>query len=258
MPGFCCPSLLYQITSKMKALVFEKPGLLKEVLKLAEEVPFPVIKPTQVLVAVKASPVNPADHLFTQGKYRRRPIYPQIAGLEGSGIIVGCGKSVIHFKAGDHVAFRGVGTWAEQVAIEEQELIKIDRELPFEISCQIALNGITAQGLLTEAGLKAGDFLLLNAASASLSGLILQLAAAKGIRTIALVKNLKNEQELRALGVENVLLQEDPAFGRQATGSYRRPKDAVFYGCGWGCGTDNSNSFNGAIRDSPVIWQSEC
>jgi NADPH:quinone reductase len=192
----------------MKALVFEKPGELAEVIHLSD-VEKPKISATQVLVSVKARPVNPSDHLFVRGVYRKKPVYPQIAGLEGSGMIIECGELVVGFQAGDHVAFRALNTWAEYCAVEQEKLIKINQDLPFDVSAQVGLNAITAVALLEEANVPPGGLLLLNAASSSLSGLVIQLALAKGIRVIALVNDEKHRQALMALGVENVFLQQD-------------------------------------------------
>ncbi len=207
----------------MKALIFETAGDYREVLKL-KEIQEPEMGDHEVRIKVKARPVNPSDLMFIKGRYRRKPQFPQIAGLEGSGVISETGAQVRHFKAGDHVAFRAPGTWAEEVVVNENDLIKIGRDLPFEVSAQLPLNGITAQAVLMEASLTKGDVLLINAANSSLAGLIIQLAAAKGIRVFALVRDLKNEQEIKELGAEQVLAQDDPQLNEilaQALGEIR-------------------------------------
>ncbi|HEX9514075.1 MAG TPA: zinc-dependent alcohol dehydrogenase family protein [Puia sp.] len=193
----------------MKAIRFHQPGKPEDVLKL-EEIAEPAPSPTQVLIKVKASPVNPSDILFIQGNYRRKPIYPQIAGLEGSGIIAECGKAVTSFKMGDFVAFRAPGTWSKYCLAEESSLIPINRSLPFAISSQVGLNPMTAIGLLSEAPLEKGDFLLLDTASSTVSGIAIQLAVAKGIRVLALVRDPRPIPELTSLGVETSFLQDDP------------------------------------------------
>jgi NADPH:quinone reductase-like Zn-dependent oxidoreductase len=197
----------------MKALQFEKTGKLEEVLQLTET-PMPSISPTQVLVQVKARPVNPADQLFVKGVYRKRPVLPQIAGLEGSGTIVECGSAVSGFAPGDHVAFRAAGTWAGYCAVEQEALIPIHRNIHFTTSCQVALNPITAIALLQEARLKAGDRLLLNAASSSLAGIIIQMALHKGIQVVGLVHHAQHIPALQALGAQ-ALLQDDAALAEQ-------------------------------------------
>ncbi len=195
----------------MKALVFEKAGELSEMVHLSE-VEKPEISASQVLITVKARPVNPSDYLFVKGVYRKKPNFPQIAGLEGSGIIVECGEEVADFNVGDHVAFRALNTWAEYCAVEQEDLIKINQNIPFEVSSQVGLNAITAVALLEEAKIKAGDFLLINAASSSVSSIIIQLAMSKGIKVIALVNDSRHKPALISLGVEAVFLQDDAAL----------------------------------------------
>lgn len=195
----------------MKALLFEKAGELSEMVHLSE-VEKPEISTTQVLISVKARPVNPSDYFFVKGVYRKKPVFPQIAGLEGSGIILECGKEVADFNVGEHVAFRALNTWAEYCAVEQKDLIKITKKLSFEVSAQVGLNAITAVALLEEAKVKAGDFLLINAASSSVSGVIIQLAISKGIKVITLINDLRHKPALTSLGVETVFLQDDAAL----------------------------------------------
>ncbi|HMH20962.1 MAG TPA: zinc-dependent alcohol dehydrogenase family protein [Puia sp.] len=198
----------------MKALRFHEAGRLADVLKL-EDIPQPAPSPTQVLIEVKASPVNPSDIYFIQGAYRRKPVYPQTAGLEGSGIVVTCGENVISARPGDHVSFRLPGTWSQYCLAEDSSLIRITRDIPFSISSQIGLNPMTAFALLSETSLQKDDWLLLNTASSTVAGIILQMAVAKGINVIALIRDLVHVPALNALGARHVFLQEDPDLVRK-------------------------------------------
>jgi len=71
----------------MKALVFARAGEPRDVLQLAD-VPAPLPGPETVVVEVQARPIHPADLAFIRGQYRVRPALPQVAGLEGAGIVV--------------------------------------------------------------------------------------------------------------------------------------------------------------------------
>jgi NADPH:quinone reductase-like Zn-dependent oxidoreductase len=195
----------------MKALVFDHPGELHEAIKL-KEIEEPIVGSTQVLVKVYARPVNPSDYLFAKGVYRKKPIYPQIAGLEGSGLIVACGQNVTEFAVGDHVAFRTMNTWAEYCLVDHENLVEIEWPLPFEISSQVGLNAITAIALLEESKVKSGEFLLLNAASSSVGGLIIQMAVRRGIHVVGLVNDRRYKNELLPLGAKAVFSQEEEAL----------------------------------------------
>lgn len=192
----------------MKSINFEQTGLAKDVLFLTNS-EIPKILPGEVLVKVMARPINPSDYMFIQGQYRIKPNLPQIAGLEGSGIIVNLDETVSGFKAGDHVAFRSTGTWAEYVTVKEKELIRIKPDIPFEISCQIALNPVTAYALFELAECRTGAFLLISAASSALSGIIIQIAKEKGVKVICLVRDVERRNELLCIGAFEVLSEND-------------------------------------------------
>jgi NADPH2:quinone reductase len=192
----------------MKSINFEQTGLAKDVLFLTNS-EIPKILPGEVLVKVMARPINPSDYMFIQDQYRIRPNLPQIAGLEGSGIIVNLDEAISDFKAGDHVAFRSTGTWAEYVTVKEKELISIKPDIPFEISCQIALNPVTAYALFVLTECKTDAFLLISAASSALSRIIIQIAKEEGVKVICLVRDVERRNELLQLGAFEVLSEND-------------------------------------------------
>src|SRR5262249_32946164 len=67
-------------------------------------------------VKLAARPIHPADLAFIRGQYRVRPSLPQVAGLEGAGIVVDSAPGS-PFSVGQRVAFRCPGTWADIVSV---------------------------------------------------------------------------------------------------------------------------------------------
>lgn len=193
----------------MKTIQFNKAGIALDVLHYAAYEK-PTYSNEEVLVKVMARPINPSDYMFIEGQYRTKPQLPQIAGLEGSGIISAVGQSVIGLKKGDHVAFRGVGSWAEYITLKPESLIAVNRDMPFEQSAQLALNPVTAFALLELARLKPKGFLCISSATSALSAVIIQLAAQKGIQVIGLVRDIQHKEALLGLGAIAVLDQNDP------------------------------------------------
>ena len=53
----------------MQAIIFEQPGRAEEVLAV-RDMPSPVPGRGQVLIHVAARPIQPADFLFIEGRYR--------------------------------------------------------------------------------------------------------------------------------------------------------------------------------------------
>jgi len=158
-------------------------------------------------VKMLASPVNPADLLFINGVYRIKPQLPQIAGLEGVGIIdkVQDGSP---FNINALVAFRHKGLWAEYAIVPENKLILLPDNFPIGKGSQLSLNPITAYALLEEASLQQDDWLLINAGNSGVSKIIIQLARLRRIRTIVVTRNEIEADGLDLIGATKVLTSQ--------------------------------------------------
>jgi NADPH:quinone reductase-like Zn-dependent oxidoreductase len=187
----------------MKALYFEREGEPLDVLQLKETA---VPEPGENEVRIKwlGSSINPADVLFIQGKYRFKPQFPQIAGLEGAGIVDATGSNV-QLSPGTLVAFLYRNAWAEYVIVPEKELFVLPEKFPVEKAMQFVLNPATAWGLLHRASLQAGDWLLLSAGNSSVSSIITQIARTREIQVISIVRSGEYESKLKELGAVAVI-----------------------------------------------------
>jgi len=168
----------------MRAIVFERTGEPRDVLALCE-VPTPTVGPGQVLVAVEASPVHPADFGFIRGSYRVKPSFPQIAGLSGAGHVLATGDGV-RLARGVRVAFRWPGAWAEQVAVRVERTFVVPEDIAAEVAAQFPVNPITAWGLLDVARAQPGQWLGLTAASSSVAALVGALAGERGLHVVGI------------------------------------------------------------------------
>src|SRR5687767_12368436 len=104
----------------MKAVVIHQFGG-PEVLQLTQ-VPDPIVKPSEVLVQVLATSVNPLDYQIRRGDYPLEVALPAIIGHDVAGIVVAIGSAVKDFKVGDAVyysprIFEGQGSYAEFHAV---------------------------------------------------------------------------------------------------------------------------------------------
>src|SRR5581483_9135464 len=113
-----------------------------------------------------ARPIQPADLFFIRDQYRFRPKLPQVAGLEGIGVVVGGGANK-RIATGSRVAFRWPGTWAEFAAVPEDRLIPVPDDVPDAVACQIALNPLTAWALVNEAELEPHDWIVMTAGAST-------------------------------------------------------------------------------------------
>jgi NADPH:quinone reductase-like Zn-dependent oxidoreductase len=162
----------------------------------------PVLGPGQVLVAVEARPIHPADLAFVRGTYRLRPHFPQVAGLSGAGRVVEAAPTV-PLTPGTRVAFRWPGAWAEQVAVPVERTFAVPDDISMEDAAQLPLNPITAWGLLEMAEVGPGDVIAITAPTSSVSRITRALAEARGVRVIEIGRNGATPpvvERLRALG----------------------------------------------------------
>lgn len=170
----------------MQALIFEAVGEPGEVLKAAEIAP-PEAGADHALVRVTARPIQPADLAFIRGQYRIRPQFPQVAGLEGAGIVLSApaGGGI---APGTRVAFRWPGSWADIAAVPLSRLVPIPPDVADDAACQISLNPLTAWALLDDAKAVEDDWVILTAASSTVASLIAAICRVRGIRTLGVVR----------------------------------------------------------------------
>lgn len=187
----------------MKAVQFTSLGLPTEVLKVVE---LPKPEPAEGEIRVKVTKANiiPADIMFIQGKYGTRPELPQIGGFEGTGTVDACGDGV-EMPLGTGVIFTGSGVWAEYVCIPAKTAIPKPQAMSDDVACQAFVNPFTAYGMLMEADLQAGDWLMLTAANSAFSKFVIQLASQRGINVVGTVRSDEQKQALLDLGAKAII-----------------------------------------------------
>jgi NADPH:quinone reductase-like Zn-dependent oxidoreductase len=175
----------------VRAAVFDDPGEPSEVLAVREAVA-PTADAGEVVVAVDASVVQPADSMFIGGRYRIRPSCPQVAGLEGTGTVVAAGAGS-RIALGTRVAFRHPGAWAERVAVPEGRCYVVPDDIPREAAAQFALNPVTAWALLDEVGAAHGDWIALSAARSAVAQIVARIADTRGVAVVGLARPGRTE-----------------------------------------------------------------
>lgn len=148
-----------------------------------EEAPVPDISPNEVLVRIVAASVNPVDWKIREGHLKQMIPYPLplTLGWDVSGVVDAVGAAVTRFKVGDAVYSRPDikrnGTYAEYVAIREDEIAHKPKTISHVEAASLPLAGITAwEVLFTAAELKAGQTVLIHAGSGGVGSLAIQLA----------------------------------------------------------------------------------
>ena len=187
----------------MKRIIVKGIGEPEEVLAVQEQED---LKPKsgEVLVQMEVIPIHPADLLVMRGRHVFSAQYPCGTGIEGAGRVITHGEGVSEPAIGTRVALPFGGTWAEQVTIPAAAVIPLPDSIPLYQGAMLALNPVTALGLL--AGMKSGEWLIHNAANSSLGRLITRVAKFKGIRNISVIRRTGLEEELLANGADKVMI----------------------------------------------------
>jgi NADPH:quinone reductase-like Zn-dependent oxidoreductase len=175
----------------VRAAVFEHAGEPAHVLAV-QDIPGPEPRSDEVIVHVDTSVVQPADSMFIRGRYRIQPSFPQVAGLEGTGIVVAAGAGST-IAAGTRVSFRQPGAWAERVAVPAARCYAVPEGIPVDAAAQFALNPVTAWALLDEARAEDGDWIASSAPRSAVARLVASIARQRGVHVLGLSRPGREE-----------------------------------------------------------------
>jgi len=224
---------------------------------ILEDAPDPEIRADQVLVRVRASALNHLDLAVRHGVHGMRVPMPHILGSDIAGEVISAGDLCWRVKPGARVllapglscrqcakclagldnecpryAMFGTvidGGNAELVAAPEYAAIPIPDDLTFEQAAATPLVFLTAWHMLfTRARLKAGEDVLVLAASSGVGSAAIQLAKLFHCRVIATAGGDAKMELAHRLGADHVIdhyRQDVAAEVRQLTG--RRGVDVV-------------------------------
>jgi NADPH2:quinone reductase len=165
----------------MLAAVITAPGP-PEVLEV-RDVAIPRPGPHEVLVRVHASALNRADIMQREGRYPPPPDSPKdIPGLEFAGEVASTGERATMWKTGDRVfGLVGGGAHAEFLVAHERTVAAVPASLDWGSAAAVPEAFITAHdALVTQAGLRPGETVLIHAVGSGVGLAAVQLARALG------------------------------------------------------------------------------
>jgi len=196
----------------MKAIYLNEAGGVDQLQYV--EVAKPIIKSTEVLIAVKAISINPVDVKARAYDGVKQWIFGEqssvVLGWDISGTVTEVGSDVTNLKAGDEVFgmvnFFGQGSaYAEYVAAPATHLGLLPKEVSFTEGAAVAMVGSTAyQALVDVAKIKKGDKVLVHAASGGVGHMAVQIAKAYGAYVIG-TSSAKNKDFVLSMGADEHL-----------------------------------------------------
>jgi NADPH:quinone reductase-like Zn-dependent oxidoreductase len=187
-----------------------------------EEVDVPAPAADEVQIAVKAIGLNRAEVMFRTGRYLQEAIFPSQLGYEAAGFVKALGADVTGFAENDAVSVIPTldmsrwPTYGEVINIPARFVVKHPARLTFEQAAASWMQYITAWGALIEQGkLRAGDFVIVSAASSSVGIAAIQIARSVGATVIATTRTSAKAQPLKDAGVHHVIATaEEDLAGR--------------------------------------------
>jgi NADPH2:quinone reductase len=162
------------------------------------DVPKPTPGPAELLVAVKAAGVNPADWKVRAGL--RRDVMaldmPAVLGREVAGVVTEIGQDVDGFAVGDEVfgyTAPGSGGYAEFTLVTAAAAAKKPSQVTFTDAATLAVAAGTAYDGVAQLGLSAGQSLLIVGIGGGVGVAAAQLARDLGIFVIGTGSEHKRE-----------------------------------------------------------------
>ena len=177
--------------------------------------PDPVAGPGEVLIRVAASGINRPDVLQRKGLYPMPPGVSDLPGLEVAGTVVG---DVGGFKDGDRVcALVAGGGYAELCVAPVAQTLPVPRGLSDIEAASLPETFFTVwQNVFHIAGLKAGEWLLVQGGSSGIGVTAIQLAKAIGAKVIVTAGSDDKCAACVALGADHAVNYKTQDFVAEA------------------------------------------
>lgn len=223
-----------------------------------EDAPDPAIGETEALVRVRGCALNHLDLWARMGTRKERIPMPHISGSDIAGEISKVGKLVSGWNVGDKVlvspgircgsceyctigrdslcesykiiGYETQGGYAEYVPVPSENMIRIPDSLSMEEAASLPLVFLTAWHMLvTRAGLRPGENVLVWAAGSGVGCAAVQIAKLLGGAVIATVGSDEKIGKAKAIGANHVVnhhTQDVPSEVKRLTND--RKVDVVF------------------------------
>lgn len=226
----------------MRAVVIYEHGDL-DVLQMAD-VPRPEVGPDEVLIRVRACALNHLDLWVRRGLPGLKLEMPHIMGSDLAGVVAEVGEDVIGVQVGQRVTVNpglscgrceycvagqdslcvefGVlgehvpGGCAEYARVPARNVLPIPDGFPFVEAAAAPLVFLTAwRALVTQAGLRAGEDILILGASGGVASAAIQIAKLCGARVFAVTSSGEKATRARELGADVVINRTETDFSRE-------------------------------------------
>jgi NADPH2:quinone reductase len=178
--------------------------------------PKPVATPGNVVIAVKATSLNPVDHKILTADVGINPELPAVLHMDVAGVIEEVGAAVDNFKIGDEVygcagGLQGAagkidGALSEFMLADASLLAHKPKSVGFREAAALPLVSITAwEALFDRANIHAGDNLLIHGGTGGVGHIAVQFAHNHGATVTTTVSSEEKAKLARSFGAENIV-----------------------------------------------------
>jgi putative PIG3 family NAD(P)H quinone oxidoreductase len=182
--------------------------------------PDPLPAADEILLRVAASGVNRADLSQIAGHYPPPPGESDILGLEAAGRVELTGDQACALLAG--------GGHAELVAVPRGQLLRLPRGVDLLHAAAIPEAFVTAYAnLVVEAGLRAGESLLVHAGASGVGLAAIQIGRLLGARVAATTRTAAKLDALREAGADLAIDTSREAFAETIASRWGRNEVSV-------------------------------
>lgn len=203
------------VPAVMKAVEIAEPGG-PEVLRLVER-PTPAPGKNEVLIRTAAAGVNRPDVLQRMGLYPPPPGASDLPGLEAAGEIVALGEAVSGWALGDKVcALLPGGGYAQYAVADAGSCLPVPDGVSVEHAAGLPETFFTVwANVFDDAGLQAGETLLVHGATSGIGATAITLAKAKGAKVVATAGSKAKRDAALTFGADAVYCYKDEPWEKE-------------------------------------------
>lgn len=200
----------------MRSAIHTTFGEPADVLALGDS-PIPQPGSGEVRIKTLLASIHNHDLWTVRGRYGYKPTLPAIGGSEAVGIVEALGEGVEGITIGQRVMAASVhGTWAEYFIAPARMVIPVPDGIADEAAAQLIAMPLSALMLLEFLQAEPGQWIVQNTANGAVGKTLAMLAAARGVHVLGLVRRDAGVDELKALGIDNVLSTTQPDWKARA------------------------------------------
>ncbi len=211
------PTPTSSVPSTMRAIVVNAEKNLT-----VADIPTPTPGPDEVLVRVAAAGINRADLMQRQGLYPPPPGITDVMGMEISGTVVALGRDVGPDSPalGQQVcALIAGGGYADYAVVPVTQVLSVPSAVSLIDAAALPEVASTVWStVVADAGLRAGELLLVHGGGSGIGTHAIQVAKALGARVAVTVGSEYKAQRCRALGADLVINYREQDFAAELAG----------------------------------------